>query len=269
MKTLKVRISFVMAGMLIAIGGATWLYAAPTKKDITITAKEVVSQKVEANRRVTTFTQARVRQDDATFSAEKMVVNSDYNPKSKKDDMHEIICTGNPVYKDIESTVTSDRVTAWSSPRRAEFVGNVKMVNDPTKNPKKKANPKGEARDQFSTELSTTTSDKLSYDYGNKRAIATGNVTVVQKERTIWADQGVYDQKLELITLRGNVRLKNTGDDELKELYDAETVTISLETDWIDIVAKQDGFVTIELEVSDEEEPVAQPKTEVPAPGKK
>ncbi|HEY3379367.1 MAG TPA: hypothetical protein VGL77_17960, partial [Armatimonadota bacterium] len=73
-----------------------------------------------------------------------------------------------------------------------------------------------------------------------------------QKDRTIWADQGTYAQTDDLVVLRGNVRMKNTGKEEVKELKDAETVTVSLENDWIDIMAKPHGKVEVTFEVQDD-----------------
>ncbi len=79
---------------------------------------------------------------------------------------------------------------------------------------------------------------------------------IVQKARTVWADEATYDQALELVTLHGNVRMKNTGKEELKDMHDAETVTVSLNNDWVDILAKKGGTVSMDLEVKDQEEPL-------------
>jgi hypothetical protein len=46
--------------------------------------------------------------------------------------------------------------------------------------------------------------------------------------------------------------MKNTGKEEVKELKDAETVTVSLENDWIDIMAKPHGKVEVTFEVQDD-----------------
>jgi len=217
--------------------------SAPDTKTIRFTSPNVRSAPNEKNGkiRVTTIQQGTAYQEDSTFSADVMVVES-------QDKVHTITCTGNPVFTDTETRITGDKVVAHSSPRWAEFTGNVKMVATP----KKKSNA-GEMKEKFAGEPTTVTSNSLSYDYGNKVAQARGSVVVVQKNRTLWADEGAYDQKAELITLKGNVKMKNTGDEELREMKNAQTVTVSLENDWIDIVAPQGGLVEFILEVKDEE----------------
>ncbi len=226
---------------------------AATKK-VRVLAKEIVSKKEEGKIRVTTFTTARILQDDATFNADTIVDRSE-------DDVHVFTCTGNPVFTDPANRITADKVVAFSTPRRAEFTGTVKMVSTP----KKKEKSKGEFQDKLSGEPTTVTCDAMSYDYAGKRSQAKGSVVVVQKHRTLWADEGVYDQKVELITLRGNVRMLNTGEEELKEMKDADTVTISLEDDWIDIVAKEGGLVELTFDVKDDDGN----KPEKPAPAEK
>ncbi|HEX2951456.1 MAG TPA: LptA/OstA family protein, partial [Armatimonadota bacterium] len=108
------------------------------------------------------------------------------------------------------------------------------------------------------------TSNKMDYDYAAKKALGTGNVVVVQKDRTVWADQGIYDQNSELVTLQGNVRMKNAGKEEIKEMSDAQTVTVSLENDFIDIVAKPGGKVTMVFEVPEDEAPSSTTKNNPP-----
>ncbi len=220
--------------------------ATKTKK-VLVKFKSMVSQKAEGNARVSNLTMAEVDQDDAVFTSDVMVVHSEKN-------VHEFTCTGNPVFTDPESHVTADKVVAYSSPRRAQFTGNVKMINTP----KPKKDPKDQGNDmknEIRNTPSTTTCESMDYDYANKTALAKGNVVVVQKKRTLWADQAVYNQKAELITMTGNVRMENTGDDELKELNDADVVTISLENDWIEIRPKDGGLSTMVLNVKDEEKP--------------
>ena len=198
---------------------------------------------------VLTFTDAVATQDDATFTSDLMVVKTDAEGKK----VEEVTCTGNPVFNDPENHITGDKVIAHNSPRQAEFIGNVKMVSTPAK----KSDAKQGLHDKISSEPSTTTCHRLLYNYASKKAEAHGNVVIVQKARTVWADDGVYDQKLELATLTGNVHMKNTGDEELKNMKDAETVTVSLENSWIDILAKKGSRVGMEFQVKDEDDSTA------------
>lgn len=207
----------------------------------------------DAKKTVTTFTgipdkPVTIYHDDSTFNADSIVVRSEGT-------VHEFTCTGHPIFTDPENTITADTVVGMSTPRRAEFQGNVKMVSVPKK--KEQKDPKetkgGDLRGKLTGEPTTLTADTMSYDYANKYAAAKGNVVVVQKARTIWADEGYYDQKLEKIQLKGNVRVKNAGSEELKELKDADTVTVSLQDNWIDVQAKPGSVITATLEVKDEE----------------
>lgn len=232
----------VCAVMLLIMTVATLLLAAPATKRAVIDFKRLVSEKQEGNYRLTTFSTAKVTHEDAVFTADTIVMRSQEN-------VHEFTCTGNPVFTDPENRITGDKVIAYSTPRRAEFHDNVKMVSTP-----KKKTGNGDVRNKLNNESSTTTCDKLSYDYANKTAEATGNVVVKQTNRTVWADKGFYYQDKELLVLKGNVRMKNTGEEEIKDLKDAETVTVSLETDWVDIVAPENGFVTMTLDVKDDEQ---------------
>lgn len=214
-------------------------------KAVRITAEKVRSVKKDANGKVreTTVEKATAYQDDATFTSDVMVIQSEGK-------VHTFTCTGNPVFTDPEARITGDKVVGHTSPRWAEFTGNVKLVATP-----KKKDGAGDVRSRLSGEPTTITCDSLSYDYGNKIAQARKNVVVVQKNRTLWADEGTYDQKAELITLKGHVKMKNTGDEELKEMKNAEIVTVSLENDWIDIVAPKGELIEFFLEYEEEETP--------------
>lgn len=217
--------------------------AAETAKKVRVQARQIVSQKQNGDIRLTTFSNAIIYQDDAQFNADTVIMRSEKN-------VHEFTCTGNPVFADPQTRITADKLIAFSTPRRAEFTGAVKMVSTP----KNKAEAgKGEFRDKFSNEPTTVTADSMSYDYALKRSLARGNVVVTQKLRTVWANEAVYDKQAELIKLTGNVRMKNAGDEELKEMKDAETVTMSLENDWIEILAKKDGFVDMYFDVKDDD----------------
>jgi lipopolysaccharide assembly outer membrane protein LptD (OstA) len=239
----RLLFAWLIVGALALMGTALWS-AAPDKKNVRVESKHIISEKNDGKIRLTTFAAAKVFHEDSVFTAETIVARSEGK-------VHEFTCTGNPVFTDPENRITADKVLAYSTPRRAEFIGNVKMVSTPRS--KEKDKKQGEVREKVSQEPSVTTCDKLSYNYAEKTAEARGNVVVVQKQRTVWADTAVYEQKLELITLRGNVRLKNQGEEEIKAMRDADTVTVSLENDWIDIKAKPGGFVTFDLEVAEEE----------------
>ena len=190
----------------------------------------------------TILTTATVTQEDSVFAAKTIVIESE-----KK--VHTFTCTGNPVFTDPETRITADKVVGQSTPRWAEFTGNVKMVATP-----KKKEAGENLKGKLTGEPTTVTSSSLSYDYGKKVAQARCSVVVVQKNRTVWADQAVYEQKAELITMTGNIRMRNTGEEEVKAMKNADKVTVSLQEDWADILAKPGGpLVEFTLEYDDEE----------------
>lgn len=223
--------------------------AAPASgtKTARVTAEKVRSVRKDADGKVreTTVEKATVYQEDATFASDVMVIESEGK-------VHTFTCTGNPVFTDTETRITGDKVVGHTSPRWAEFNGNVKLVATP-----KKKDTNGELKGKLSGEPTTITCDSLSYDYGNKLAQGRGNVVVVQKNRTLWADEGTYDQQAELVTLKGHVKMKNTGEEELKEMKNADIVTVSLENDWIDMVAPKNELLEFNIEYQENETPPA------------
>jgi len=226
--------------LLAAQNGQDTKPAAGTKR-LVVNGDVADSKKIGAIRE-TTLANAKVTHEDSTFIAQKIVIQSE-------NDVHTFTCTGSPVFTDTEARITGDKVVGQSTPRYAEFTGNVKMVATP-----KKKEKEGEIQSKLGSEPTTITSNSLGYDYGKKLALAKGNVVVVQKNRTIWADEGTYDQNAELITLTGNVRMKNAGEEELKEMTNAQTVTASLQDDWVHVEAKEGEKVEFILDVKDEEQ---------------
>lgn len=249
-----IRVSLVFAALLaltFSVGGL--LAADPTKpvpasappstKNLNVKCSHTVAKQIGNNVWQTTLTEAIVTQEDSTFTAKLIVVES-----AKK--VHTMTCTGDPVFTDSQTRITADKVVGQSTPRWADFTGSVKMVVTP-----KKKEDGNSLKSQVSGEPSTITSDALSYDYGKKVAHGRGSVVVVQKNRTVWADDAVYEQKTDLVTMTGNIRMKNTGDEEVKEMKNADKVTVSLQDDWVDINAKPDEKVEYIIEVQDDQTP--------------
>lgn len=245
----RLPVALLLVAVLVAAGG-TWLWAQGDMMKIVFRYQHVVSEKSSGSERVTTYSKATIIQEDSTFKADTVVQRTSGG-------VHTFTCTGNPIFTDPENTITSQTVTAYSSPRRAEFSDNVKMVSTP-----KKKSTGGDMKKEMSGEPSVITSDKLSYDYAGKVALATGNVVLKQdaKGRTVWADEARYEQKDEMVYLRGHVRMKNTGDGELQDVTNADTVTVSLANDWIDAQAKDGEEIEMILNV---------PKDDAPATGAK
>jgi len=226
-------------GLVTAQDAKTTAATAKNTKDLTIQTEHYNTKQIGKDTYRSTLTDAQVRQEDATFSAKNIIIDSVKN-------VHTFTCTGNPVFTDTETRITSTKVVGQSSPRQAEFTGNVKMVTTP-----KKKEASGDLGDQLLGEPTTVTCNSLSYDYGKKLGHARGSVVVQQKNRTLWADSGLYDQGARLITMSGNIRMQNQGEEAVKSMKNADKLTVSLQEDWVDIVAKQGERVEFQLEVDD------------------
>lgn len=232
-----------LAGLLVAAPAAP-----PKVTDLTIEAERVTGNKREGDVRVMTCLKAEIRHEDVVFTCDSLV-------DRRQGDVHEFLCTGSPSYKDKENVITGDKMTGFSSPRRAEFAGNVKIVTTPVK----KA---GANAADFTTDPTTTTCDNLSYDYKNKRGLAKGNVVVVQKTRTVWANEAIIEQTTDpadpaknskLVTLKGNVRMKDTGDSDIQEILNIGVVTIAMDTEWVDMVPEPGKKIIIKMRAKDTE----------------
>lgn len=250
-RTPRLIIALALALLVLGFSQATRLGAATKTSKLDVTYERMHIDMQQEKLTVSTLyggkDPVKIVHDDAIFTAAQIVIRSE-------DKVHELTCTGNPVFTDPETRITGDTVVGYTSPRRAEFTGNVKMVSTPKKKAKDDAGAKtGDVKGKMQQEPTTLTADAMSYNYADKYGVAKGNVVVAQKNRTVWADEGYYDQKMEKIELKGNVRVKNTGSEELKEIKDAGIVTVSLTDNWIDIQANPGGTVTMNLEVNDDQ----------------
>lgn len=291
---------FAVAGIfaLLLFGIARWLYAAEVSDTSTITFDFYHSRGVKVGddgTRVTQYDQAVITQGQAQFSAELIVDNS-------KGNTHNFTCTGHPKFHDPENDITATTVIAHSTPRSAEFIGNVVADSIPKADTSSKGlrgNPTHITSDkltydyarkwgEFSTNVvmvitprtpakagdsndintqiaaapTTITCDALSYDANEHKALAKNNVVVKQKARTLWAEQGTYDEASDLVVLTGNVRIKNEGEGEVKSIENADKVAISVSgrDEWIEVTAKDPSQrVRMVLEVP-KDDSTAKPK---------
>ncbi|HCA48095.1 MAG TPA: hypothetical protein DEP45_12330 [Armatimonadetes bacterium] len=71
----------------------------------------------------------------------------------------------------------------------------------------------------------------MNYEYADtiERTTATGRVKAVQEDKTVYANQAVYEEKPEIITLTGDVRIITDKGDELR----CPSAVISISEDWI------------------------------------
>lgn len=102
-------------------------------------------------------------------------------------------------------------------------------ASDDSKSTRKSDEP--ERLEGYAERVTTITCDELEYHYNEdiRKAYAAGKVKAVQEDKTVWADNAVYDQIADEITLTGNVRLKTDDGDELL----TQEATVSIAEDWI------------------------------------
>ncbi|MFP3904321.1 MAG: OstA-like protein [Armatimonadota bacterium] len=169
--------------------------------------------------------------------------------------------TGHLKAVDPEATITGDLVEADFDKKIIVVTGNVRIVaqkqkekkksdenqagdeqtgaaeaqetSGPQKQAGKTQNGDGEpdTLEGYAQKRTVITCDKVTYYYDEdvKEAVATGNVKAVQEDKTVWAEEAVYEQIPDIITLTGHVRFKRDNGDEGR----APKAVIAVEEDWI------------------------------------
>ena len=158
-----------------------------------------------------------------------------------------------------ENNLTGDLVTADFGRKLIVITGNVHLVTQ--RKPKEQpaagaeatpapagpppaappAEPTGQAETPaserperfrgYQEKLTTITCERIDYWYDEKRLIATGNVKAVQEDKTVTADDAVYEEELDRLVLTGNpvrVVMKNGNQ------FETPKATISVEEDWVE-----------------------------------
>jgi lipopolysaccharide assembly outer membrane protein LptD (OstA) len=103
--------------------------------------------------------------------------------------------------QDPENTLTGNTGTAYYKTKDAKIRGNVVINARPKAN---SSPPEGSPRREFNAPA-TITCESVDYNWRSKVAVATGNLKMVQKDRTVTADKGVFESKADRVTLEGNV----------------------------------------------------------------
>jgi len=151
-------------------------------------------------------------------------------------------------FDDVQQTLTADSGTANYKMTQADLKGNVQVAvrtlpEDGTK------------------PLGTLTGDQLSYNWKDRVATVTGNVTLKLRDRTITADKAIYDGRAQTVALSGNVVILNDQGDKLT----APKVQMTLKPGGEEMNLDE-GTSTV-LKVQDGVGNVATPPTATAAPG--
>ncbi|MBW3624532.1 MAG: hypothetical protein KY468_14090 [Armatimonadetes bacterium] len=214
---------------------------------------------------------AHLKEGDTHFHADRI----EYDEQAKRavavrDPQLKNQSIGNPVVKDELHTLTADRMTLDFSSRdpAKKFVSAIGKVHFVAK-PDPKAGEK--AKDERSgneilprrvKEESVLTSDRLDYFYRSKRAVAEGNLKLVQGKRWLTGNQAIYYKRYETVVVNGNVR----GEDEKGRTFAAENMKVVLNGDTETIEANR---FTGTFMLEDEEEtgaPVPESPEDRPMP---
>jgi|GEM_PF-5930245 lipopolysaccharide assembly outer membrane protein LptD (OstA) len=147
--------------------------------------------------------------------------------------------------EDTFNNITGNTGTAYYKTRDAKFRGNVVIIAKPR--PENLSAPEGSARKQFDSPA-TITCESVDYNWGTRIAELTGNLKIVQKDRTVTALTAVYDGKNEIVTLQGNVVYK----DSKGQNFTAQKVVMNIKEGQESFVA--DG-VKGDFEIEDEDAP--------------
>lgn len=194
----------------------------------------------------------RINQGDTVLTADEV----EYN---QNEEIQTAVATGNVKIVDPENEVTGEKATAFFNEKRAVIEGNVKLVAKP----RNRAEGGSQARSVRSEwdEKAVITCDVIEYLYQKKEATATGNLKIVQKDRTLTAEKVFYQVRPELITLSGGVK----GRDSKNQTFSSPgVVRASLKEgdEWLEM---ENAVSTFRIRVEEDEEE-SQPVVETPEP---
>ena len=191
---------------------------------------------------------------------------------------------------DPDTTITGDLITADFDEEKMVITGNVVMITrkkkpaeesernaeQPTESADtSESNPASASSEQepgkekapdklkdYWEKKTTITCQKAVYYYADdvKKALLYGPVKAVQEDKTVWADEAVFEDLKDMITLTGNVRvLTEDGDD-----FRCPKAVIAIEEDWLR-AEQVSGKVLRRNEEKTEEQPAPLPETAAPA----
>ena len=142
-----------------------------------------------------------IKSDDTTLKTEQAVYNKDTEIANSP---------GKLQIDDPQNTVVGSTGTAFYKTRDAVISGQVTLTLRPK--PEDKNAPDGSARREFKSPA-TITCTKLTYNWKNRIATATGNLKVRYEDRTVTAEKAVYYGADETIVLTGNVKYTRPNGD--------------------------------------------------------
>jgi lipopolysaccharide assembly outer membrane protein LptD (OstA) len=182
---------------------------------------------------------------NVVFAYEDTTLNTDaatYNHKTQV-----ATSPGRVQIDDAQNTLTGDQGVAYYKTKKAAIRGNVRILARPR--PENQNAPEGSLRREFKDPV-IITCDRVDYNWRTRVAVATGDLTLRQKERTVTADRAVYEGRQERVTLIGNVRGVTAQGDEIR----GEKAVIILRegAESLTLTGIKGGSFKVEEEIEDE-----------------
>lgn len=153
-------------------------------------------------------------------------------------DNNRAVAQGSPRIVNPDTTITGDIIEADFGDKVATISGNVSAVTQ-RKKKDKQATAEGDdggdevprSADEAWEKLTTITCPKVVYRYADdvKTAHATGRIKAVQEDKTLYADEALYEELEDTVTLTGDVRVVTQRGDEFR----CPKAVISVEEDWL------------------------------------
>jgi len=141
--------------------------------------------------------------------------------------------TGHLRIVDPEATITGDIATANFDTEVATVTGNITVVAQKKVEEAESSEDEEEPSkfEEYRRKKTTITCPKIVYEYNDdvKKMTLTGPVKAVQEDKTAWAQQAVYEELTDIITLTGNVRVITKKGEEFR----APEVVISVDEEWM------------------------------------
>jgi len=142
--------------------------------------------------------------------------------------------TGHLRIVDPEVTITGDLAAADFDTEVATVTGNITVVAQKKVEEAESSGDKEETPSKFEEyrrKKTTITCPKIVYEYNDnvKKITLSGPVKAIQEDKTAWAEQAVYEELTDIITLTGNVRVITKKGEE----FHAPEVVIAVEEEWL------------------------------------
>ncbi len=142
--------------------------------------------------------------------------------------------TGHLRIVDPEATITGDIATVNFDTEVATVTGNITIVAQKKVEEAESSEDEEEKLSKFEEyrrKKTIITCPKIVYEYNDdvKKMTLSGPVKAVQEDKTAWAEQAVYEELTDIITLTGNVRVITKKGEEFR----SPEVVISVDEEWM------------------------------------